>query len=118
MPKDIYWVCVFQIDPTDLDAFKAVVRPLVEMTRQEAGSLAYEYNVSPDKSSIHIIEHYQDSAAVVHHVRQTFSQFAEAFTALASVKSFVVYGNPDPEARKILDGFGAVYFNRFDGFTK
>lgn len=89
MPKDIYWVCVFQIAPTDLDAFKAVVRPLVEMTRQEAGSLAFEYNASPDKSSIHIIEHYQDSAAVMHHVTQTFSQFAAAFTALASVKSFV-----------------------------
>ena len=80
--------------------------------------MAYEYNISPDKSSIHIIEHYPHSAAVVHHVTQMFLQFAAAFTALASVKGFVANGTPDPEARTIRDGFGAVCFNRFDGFTR
>jgi hypothetical protein len=34
------------------------------------------------------------------------------------VRSFVVYGEPEDEARTILDGFGAVYVDRFDGFTK
>jgi quinol monooxygenase YgiN len=88
------------------------------MTRKEEGSMAYEYCVSADQSTIHIIEHYRDCAAVVHHVTKTFSQFAEKSTALASVSSFDVYGEPDAEVKKILDGFGAVYFARFDGFTK
>jgi len=118
MRQDIYWVCVFKIRPSHFEDFKAVVRPLVEMTRAEEGSLAYEYNVTPDHTAIHIIEHYRDSPAVVHHVQKTFSQFAERFTAFATVASFVVYGEPEADARKILDGFGAVYLSNFDGFTK
>jgi quinol monooxygenase YgiN len=118
MREDIYWVCIFKLKPTDLDAFKAVVRPLVEETKKEEGSLAYEYHVSSDQTEIHIIEHYRSSAAVVHHVTKTFSQFAEPFTAIATVSSFVVYGSPNKEAKEILDGFGAVYLSNFDGFTK
>ena len=38
--------------------------------------------------------------------------------ALAAVTGFVVYGTPSAEARKILDGFGAVYMTPFDGFTR
>jgi quinol monooxygenase YgiN len=115
---DIYWVCVFKIRPDDFEAFKAVVRPLVEMTRQERGSLAYEYCITKARDEVHIIEHYRDSAAVVHHVQNTFSKFAEKFSALAKVASFIVYGQPAPDAKTILDGFGAVYVDRFDGFTK
>ena len=118
MKKDIYWLCTFRVKPEDFPAFKAVVAPLVEETRKEEGSMAYEYNITADHSVVHIIEHYRDSASVVHHVTNTFSQFAAAFTALASVESFVVYGTPEPEAKAILDSFGAVYVTPFDGFTK
>jgi quinol monooxygenase YgiN len=118
MKKDIYWLCTFRVKPSDLTAFKAVVRPLVEETRKEAGSMAYEYNVTADNSVIHILEHYRDSAAVVHHVTKTFSQFAADFTKYAAVESFIVYGTPEPEAKTILDSFGAVYVTPFDGFTK
>jgi quinol monooxygenase YgiN len=107
MRKDIYWVCVFK-----------VVAPLVAATKQEPGALAYEYNVSDDRTTVHILEHYRDSDAVVSHVTQTFSTFAERFSALATVASFVVYGVPEPAARKILDGFGATYMTPFDGFTR
>jgi quinol monooxygenase YgiN len=118
MAKDIYWLCVFKLKPGDFEAFKAVVRPLVEMTKKEQGSIAYEYCTSKDHTEVHIIEHYRDSNSVVHHVQNTFAQFAEKFTALATVSSFVVYGEPEPEAKNILDGFGAIYVDRFDGFTK
>ena len=38
--------------------------------------------------------------------------------ALATVASFVVYGVPGPEARKILGSFGADYMIPFDGFSR
>jgi quinol monooxygenase YgiN len=116
--NDIYWLCIFAVHPDQFDAFKAVVRPLAEMTRKEEGALAYEYYVSDDCSRIHIIEHYRDSEAVILHVQNTFAAFEERFTTLASVSSFVVYGSPNAAAREILDGFGAVYLTKFDGFTK
>ena len=117
MREDIFWVCVVKVKPENFSAFKDVVAPLVAATKKEPGCLAYEYNVTDDHCAIHIIEHYRDSAAVIAHVRRTFSKFAENFGALATVASFVVYGTPNDEARQILDGFGAVYLSRFDGFT-
>jgi quinol monooxygenase YgiN len=118
MSEDIYWVCVFTVDPNKFVDFQKVVAPLVAATRAEPGSMAYEYSVSADNSTVHIVERYRNSDAVISHVTKVFSQFAEPFTALANVSSFNVYGNPNAEARNILDGFGAVYFSRFDGFTK
>ena len=89
MRKDIYWVCVFKIKPEQFEEFKRVVAPLVAATKQESGALAYEYNISDDRTTVHILEHYRVSDAVVSHVTQTFSSFAERFSALATVASFV-----------------------------
>jgi quinol monooxygenase YgiN len=118
MRDDIYWICVFKVKPEQFDDFKQIVAPLVAATKQEPGALAYEYSVSDDRTTIHILEHYRNSDAVVSHVQQTFAKFAERFSAFATVASFVVYGVPGPEARKILDGFGAIYMTSFDGFTR
>jgi quinol monooxygenase YgiN len=112
------WVGAFKVKPKQFDDFRQVVAPLVAATKQEPGALAYEYNVSEDRSTIHILEDYRDSNAVVSHVQQTFAKYADRFTALAAVDSFVVYGTPQREAREILDGFRAVYMTPFDGFTR
>ncbi|MFC3058422.1 putative quinol monooxygenase [Paenirhodobacter populi] len=118
MKQDVYWVCVFRIEPDTYHDFQKVVAPLVKATLREEGSLAYEYMISDDLSSVHILEHYKDSQAVIDHVTKVFSQFAEDFTNLATVESFTVYGSPNVAAREILDEFGAVYLLPFDGFTK
>lgn len=118
MREDIYWVCAFDIKPDRFVEFMQLVGPLVAATRQEPGALAYEYSVSGGHKTIHIIEHYRDSDAVVSHVQQTFEKFAERFLALATLTSFVLYGTPSPEARKIVDGFGAAYMIPFEGFTR
>jgi|ERR1700722_8099606 quinol monooxygenase YgiN len=118
MREDIYWVCIFDVKPEQFAAFEEVVAPLVAATRQEPGALAYEYSVSADHATVQIIERYHDSDAVVSHVQQTFAKFEERFSALATLKSFVLCGAPSAEARKIVDGFGAVYMTPFDGFTR
>jgi quinol monooxygenase YgiN len=118
MRKDIYWVCVFKVKPEQFDEFKQVIAPLVAATKQEPGAFAYEYSVSDDRTTVHILGHYRDSDAVVSYVTQTFSTFAERFSALATVASFVVYGVTGPAARKILDGLGATYMTPFDDFTR
>ena len=118
MRDEIYWVVTVTVKPGRFAEFKQVVAPLVDATKEEPGALAYEYSVGGDQGTVHIFERYRDSNAVVAHVEQTFARFAERFMALAAVTGFVVYGTPSAEARKILDGFGAVYMTPFDGFTR
>jgi quinol monooxygenase YgiN len=118
MREELNWVCVFNIDPSRFEEFKALVRPIVEATKLEKGCLSYEYNISDDRSAVHIAERFRSSRAAVDHVQNTFGPFAARFMELASLVSFTVYGEPDEEGRKVLDGFNAVYLSNFDGFRK
>jgi quinol monooxygenase YgiN len=115
---EIYWLVTCSVFPGKFEEFKGVVEPLVATTKAESGSLAYDYSVNEDETLVQIFESYADSQAVVDHVTKTFSQFADAFTACVSVDGFIVFGEPNADAREILDGFGSVYMTPFEGFTR
>jgi len=71
-----------------------------------------------NESTVQIFERYRDSYAIVTHVTHTFAPFDERFMALVDGAGFFVYGSPDAEARKIVDGFDAVYMVPFAGFIR
>jgi hypothetical protein len=52
------------------------------------------------------------------HVTHTFGKFADRFLELVKVIGFVIYGDPNAEARKTLAAFNPVYMTPFDGFTR
>jgi quinol monooxygenase YgiN len=115
--QEIYWLVTATMKPGRFEDFKKVVAPLVEATRQEPGSNAYDYSIDQDEAVVRIFESYRDSQAVVDHVTGTFSAFAEDFGACVDIDGFIVFGTPEPEARTILDGFGSTYMTPFEGFT-
>jgi hypothetical protein len=51
------------------------------------------------------------------HAEQTFAPFAKEFLSLCKIEKLYVYGNVTAEIKAKLDGFGATYFEPFDGFT-
>ncbi|CAA2155374.1 hypothetical protein MBRA_01020 [Methylobacterium brachiatum] len=105
------------IEPANFDAFKGLVARIVSATREEPGTLSYEYSVNPDRTAVHIVERYRTSA-LLSHVEETFAPFAERFLELATIEALYVYGTTTPEIRAKLDGFGAVYMTPLDGFTR
>src|SRR5579864_915255 len=117
--SEVYWDLTVAVPPGNMDKFKEVVAGLVAASKQEPGTLEYEYTVSADNGTVDIIERYVDSAAVVHHVVDNFgAHFSKQFLALVKPTRFVVYGTPSPEAQKVLTGFNPVYLTPFDGFTR
>jgi hypothetical protein len=54
---------------------------------------------------------------VLPHAEQTFAPFAKEFLSLCKIEKLYVYGNVTAEIKAKLDGFGATYFEPFDGFT-
>lgn len=95
-----------------------LMKEMVEATRSEPGSEAYEWFLSEDGSTCHIYERYADSAAVMTHLATFGARFAERFLGCLDVTAFHVYGNASDEARAVLDGFGAVYLAPFGGFAR
>jgi autoinducer 2-degrading protein len=118
MDNDLFWLFTLDVKPGKFDEFKSLVADIVASTQQEPGTLAYQYAVSEDKRSVHIYERYRDSEAFVVHVEQNFAGYAERFHFMVTVRSLVVYGEPNAQAREALDTFNATYMNLFDGFTR
>jgi hypothetical protein len=114
-----YISCLFQlsIKPEEFSAFKALIAQIVEATKQEPGTVVYEYSVNEGNNTAHILERYKVEG-VVSHVDNTFAPFGARFLEMATVKGLFVYGTPDAEIRKRLDPFGAVYMTPFDGFSR
>jgi len=117
MSEQIHWLLEVTILPGQFDNFRAVARDLIASAEKEPGTLAYEWNLSPDGSSCHIYERYRDSAAVMAHVTG-FGAFAERFLAACRPGRFDVYGSPSDEVKAALADFQPVYHTHFGGFSR
>lgn len=117
MQGELYSIYHLTLDPSDFPAFKALVEKIVDASSREQDTLTYEYVVSDDHSTAHIVERYR-MAGVLPHVEQTFAPYAEEFLRLAKIDRLFVYGAPTPDVCAKLDGFGAIYLAPFAGFTR
>lgn len=117
MQCEIYTIYHLTIDPVHYEEFKALATEIVQGSRQEPDTLTYEWLVNGDHTQAHILERYR-MAGLLPHVEQTFAPHAEKFLSLATIDKLFVYGDPTPDIRAKLDGFGAIYLSRFEGFTR
>jgi quinol monooxygenase YgiN len=117
MTENISWILQVAIHPGKLEEFRAVAAELIAATKSEAGTLAYEWNLSDDGTICHIFERYQNSEALLAH-SQSFGAFAARFLAACQPTRFYVYGNPSSEVKSALAGLGPVYFTPLGGFTR
>jgi len=118
MSNVVSWSLQMTVRDGQLEEAKALVPEMVEATRSEPGALTYEYFLSHDGTSCHIYERYADSEAVLAHLGNFGSNFAERFMECFEPKSFSVYGPASDDVRGALDAFGAGYFNTLDGFSR
>ena len=104
------------------DGQQGEVRPLmndmIAATQQEAGAQLYEWFLSAGGKTCHINERYADSEAVLTHLGNFGSRFAERFLACFEPTALWVYGDPNSEARAALDGLGAAYLGWVGGFIR
>jgi quinol monooxygenase YgiN len=91
--------------------FESIAQAMIEGTLKEPGALTYDWFLSADRKRCRLIEDYADAKAVLAHctgpvVREWVPKMLET----ASISAFEVYGDPGPEAAKILAGVGAEIF--------
>jgi quinol monooxygenase YgiN len=113
----ISWLVELTVKPGQLNNFRALTGEMVESTRGEPGVLSYERFVSHDGNFVHAHERYADSAAALAHLRTFEEKFGGRFLEMVDWRSFVVFGTPTEELRKVLDRFGAMYLRPFGDFA-
>ena len=117
----VSWVNEMTVKDGELETFKQLMEEMVSGTSDEPGTLAYQWYISPDGGTVHVVETYADSAAVVaHHVSEGFAlkRWAGRFMNCVDVQRCLVYGDPNASAREILDRLGASYHSPWGGFSR
>jgi len=118
MEGQVSWVIELGVKDVELDTFKALMDEMVAGTSAEPQTLCYEWYISDDAGTVHIYEKYADSEAMVAHVNGFMEKWAARFMASVDVQRFVVYGDPSPAARELLDAFGGTYMGPWGGFSR
>lgn len=110
--EEVMYIIQINVPKDKQPQAKALIQKLVKNTAKEPGVLHYHWSINGD--SIQSIEHFKDSDATLAHLLNFQENFAEEYMSLGKVVSTVVYGNPSPEVKKVLDDFGAVYRQTID----
>ena len=121
MNGQVSWVNELAVKDGKLETFKKLMEEMVSGARNQPGTLSYEWYISPDGGTVHVVETYADSAAVVaHHVSEGFAlkNWAGRFVDCADASRVVVYGDPNEAARVILDRLGASYNSPCGGVSR
>jgi quinol monooxygenase YgiN len=118
MTDNVYWVLELAVHVGGLEAFRVLMREMVEAAGREPGTLNYEWNISDDGRDCHIYVRYRDCAAVMDHMAGWDMRFSRRFAALATITRMSVYGAPDAQVKAALDPYGPVYFKQFGGFSR
>ena len=118
MSDVVAWLVDHSIKSGQLDNFKTLVEEMVQSTRNEPNTLAYEWFLSEDDSSCHSYERFADSAAAMTHLGNFGEKFAERFLPLVDIRQFTVYGAPNDEVKAVLSGFGATIMGPLNGFAR
>lgn len=121
--KNVYFLARFTIREGQEDAFHEVAKDVCAAAGSEEGTLNYEWSLSEDGRTCHVLERYVDSDAMRVHFANT-AGFIERIFATLDVSGVDVYGSPDAEIRELLTQTGAQFhfeprFNRpFAGFVR
>ena len=118
MSSTISWNLQMSVRENRLNDARELMSEMVAGTKEEPGAEGYEWFLSADGKTCHINERYADSSAVVVHLSNFGSKFADRFLACFEPTSLSVYGEPSSEARAALDGLGAAYLGWLAGFSR
>ena len=121
MRQHVSWVNELAVKHGKLATFRELMEEMVAGTRKEPGTLVYEWYISQDGGTVHVVETYADSAAVVaHHVSEGFAlkNWAGRVMDCVDGSRVTAYGDPNAAAREILDRLGATYHSTWGGFSR
>ena len=119
MDNSVSWILELEIKDGEFENFQSLMQEMVDATKaNEPNTLNYEWTISEDRKNCHIYERYVDSDATMIHLGSFGIKYGERFMDAVEVTRLVVYGNPNNEAKAVLEGVGAVFMLPFGGFAR
>jgi len=119
MTDHVYWILELDINDGQMEEMKTLMAEMVSATLQdEPGALDYQWSLTPNGKTCHILERYADSAATLVHMGNFGSKFAGRFMKVFTPKKFTLYGAPNPDVIAALGPMGPIEMSSIGGFTR
>ena len=119
MSDIVEWVLELDVGEGKLDDLKALMQEMSDATQaDEPGTLTYEWYTDAIGSKCHIIERYADSDAVMVHLGNFGTKFADRFMAILTPTAITVYGPASVQVKAALGSFGPVHYGLLGGFHR
>ena len=117
----IHWMAQLTIAEGSREEFTSRAQETIATVReQEPGALADEWQISEDGRLCHVDEWYADTAAAMAHVTgEAVTITLPRLLEVGELTGLWIYtAIDDPELRQALVGLGAVFMDRWGGFSR
>jgi quinol monooxygenase YgiN len=105
---------LLKIKEGKLEAFKQIVSQFVSTVKEkDQGTLMYDWYLNEDTMECSVLEDYADSNAALEHVANV-GDLLQKLMELGEM-SLELYGNPNEELSKALEGLDAKVFPFYAG---
>jgi quinol monooxygenase YgiN len=119
MSKTVRFAVNLTIHEGKFDEFTGIAQAMIASTRKEPGALGYDWYFSSDRKRCRLLETYTDAAAVQAHIAgHAVQDLVPKMLEVSTIAGFEVFGDPGPEAAKILTGLGAEIFPLWRGLEQ
>lgn len=116
MTEHIGWIVEAKIADGKRSEFEAIAAEMVAETRNEDGTLGYQYFVS-DEGDVLILERFADAASAHKHI-DTWDRHAERWLAAAPATRMVHLGNVPDDVRQRHAALAPKLLKQIDGFSR
>jgi quinol monooxygenase YgiN len=101
------------LEEADLDEVLGIFKTFIkDVEEKDHGVLTYNYFIDEDPLRIHVIEEYEDGAAHLDHYANIDMGAVGRLMELVQLSEPHYYGEPTPQERELLAGFGTVHYHR------
>jgi len=116
MFENIGWIVETKLKPGKQAEFEAVMNEIVAKTREEKGTLNYQYYLSDD-GDVLVYERFADVESA-HIPVSNWDKFAERWIAAAEPTRMVHLGNLPEELRARHSALAPLWLKAFGGFQR
>lgn len=104
------------MDLNDLEAYREISEQVEAAAARQPGVL-FHRSYQVDENQVIVFEEYNDSDSLMSWA-EVFAQNAGNFGSLVTGMTYEVCGQPSASCKKMLNGWGAVYFEKIAGFKR
>ncbi len=116
MTHAITWVMEADLPEGKRPELEALMHEMCDATRaNEPGCQMYDWFVSADGRTCHILERYADEAAMMAHIGTFNRQYARRLFGVIKPRRLTVYGVPSADGQAALAPLRPVFLDRLGG---